>query len=186
MKKTLFAVLSVMAIFIFLGAGGQIGGGSLNGGGAVASVFGRTGIIVAATNDYTVAQVNGAAPIANPTFTGTAIAPILEFTSSIQKGVSTVHVTNQCTMTLAAAATTGTCLIAGGAAGNLCTWAASNASARALINDTTTAVAITAAGNIPFLTQSGTTSTLSFLTGGAGTFINSPVGTETFNVLCPI
>lgn len=43
----------------------------------VTSVFGRTGAVVAATNDYTVAQVNGAAPLASPTFTGTVIEPLL-------------------------------------------------------------------------------------------------------------
>lgn len=39
---------------------------------AVLSVFGRTGAVVAATGDYTVAQVTGAAPLASPAFTGTA------------------------------------------------------------------------------------------------------------------
>jgi hypothetical protein len=41
----------------------------------VDSVFGRTGAVVAATNDYTVAQVNGAAPLASPTLTGTVTVP---------------------------------------------------------------------------------------------------------------
>ena len=45
------------------------------GGGAVSSVFGRTGAVVSASNDYDVAQVTGAAPIVNPTFTGSAQAP---------------------------------------------------------------------------------------------------------------
>lgn len=40
----------------------------------VSSVFGRTGAVVAASGDYTVAQVTGAAPLLNPTFTGTATA----------------------------------------------------------------------------------------------------------------
>lgn len=38
---------------------------------AVSSVFGRTGAVVAASGDYTVAQITGAAPLASPTFTGT-------------------------------------------------------------------------------------------------------------------
>lgn len=38
-------------------------------GGAVSSVFTRTGAVVATSGDYTVAQVTGAAPIASPTFT---------------------------------------------------------------------------------------------------------------------
>ena len=37
----------------------------------VASVFGRTGAVVATSGDYSVAQVTGAAPLASPTFTGT-------------------------------------------------------------------------------------------------------------------
>lgn len=41
----------------------------------VTSVFGRTGAIVATTGDYSVAQVTGAAPLANPAFTGTPTAP---------------------------------------------------------------------------------------------------------------
>jgi hypothetical protein len=41
----------------------------------VSSVFGRTGAVVAVTNDYSVAQVNGAAPLASPAFTGVPTAP---------------------------------------------------------------------------------------------------------------
>jgi hypothetical protein len=41
----------------------------------VTSVFTRTGAVVAATGDYTVAQVTGAAPLASPTFTGVPAAP---------------------------------------------------------------------------------------------------------------
>lgn len=37
----------------------------------VVSVFGRTGVVVATSGDYTVGQVTGAAPLASPTFTGT-------------------------------------------------------------------------------------------------------------------
>lgn len=40
-------------------------------GGPVTSVFTRTGAVVAASGDYTVAQITGAAPLASPTFTGT-------------------------------------------------------------------------------------------------------------------
>lgn len=42
---------------------------------AVSSVFGRSGAVTAATNDYTVAQITGAAPLASPSLTGTPIAP---------------------------------------------------------------------------------------------------------------
>ena len=48
------------------------GGG---GGGAVSSVFGRTGAVSAASGDYSVAQVTGAAPLASPTFTGVVTEP---------------------------------------------------------------------------------------------------------------
>jgi hypothetical protein len=43
--------------------------------GTVSSVFGRTGAVVAASGDYSVAQVTGAAPLASPTFTGTPVVP---------------------------------------------------------------------------------------------------------------
>jgi hypothetical protein len=49
--------------------------GYITSAGAVASVFGRTGVVVAAANDYTVAQVTGAAPLASPALTGTPTAP---------------------------------------------------------------------------------------------------------------
>ena len=41
----------------------------------VASVFGRTGAVVAASGDYTVAEVTGAAPLASPALTGVPTAP---------------------------------------------------------------------------------------------------------------
>ena len=41
----------------------------------VTSVFSRTGAITATNGDYTVTQVTGAAPINNPSFTGTPTAP---------------------------------------------------------------------------------------------------------------
>lgn len=50
-------------------------GASCMSAGAVASVFGRTGAVVAASGDYSVAQITGAAPLASPTFTGTPTVP---------------------------------------------------------------------------------------------------------------
>ncbi len=41
---------------------------------AVASVFGRTGAVVAVGGDYAVADITGAAPLASPTFTGTPLS----------------------------------------------------------------------------------------------------------------
>jgi hypothetical protein len=49
--------------------------GSSAGPSAVSSVFGRTGTVTAATGDYTVAQVTGAAPVASPSLTGTVTLP---------------------------------------------------------------------------------------------------------------
>jgi hypothetical protein len=48
---------------------------AVGGGGAVTSVFTRTGAVVAVSGDYTVAQVTGAAPLASPALTGTPTAP---------------------------------------------------------------------------------------------------------------
>ena len=45
------------------------------GGGSVSSVFTRTGAVVAASGDYSVGQVTGAAPLASPALTGTPTAP---------------------------------------------------------------------------------------------------------------
>jgi hypothetical protein len=48
---------------------------SSSGSGAVSSVFGRTGAVVAGSGDYQVSQVTGAASLASPTFTGTVTEP---------------------------------------------------------------------------------------------------------------
>ena len=44
-------------------------------GGGVTSVFTRTGAVVAVAGDYAVAQITGAAPLANPALTGVPTAP---------------------------------------------------------------------------------------------------------------
>lgn len=46
------------------------------GGGAVSSVFGRTGAVAALSGDYTVGQVTGAAPLISPDFTATGSVPL--------------------------------------------------------------------------------------------------------------
>jgi hypothetical protein len=51
------------------------GGASCMAAGAVSSVFGRAGAVVAASGDYSVSQITGAAPLASPTFTGTPVVP---------------------------------------------------------------------------------------------------------------
>ena len=43
--------------------------------GAVTSVFGRTGAVVAQSGDYSVSDITGAAPLASPAFTGIPTAP---------------------------------------------------------------------------------------------------------------
>ena len=43
--------------------------------GNVSSVFGRSGVVVPQTGDYSVAQITGAAPLASPAFYGTPTAP---------------------------------------------------------------------------------------------------------------
>lgn len=43
--------------------------------GAVTSVFGRAGAVVAVPGDYSVAQITGAAPLASPALTGIPLAP---------------------------------------------------------------------------------------------------------------
>lgn len=54
--------------FVQQAIAGCCGGGG--GGAGVASFNGRTGTVVPATGDYIFSQVTGAAPLANPTFTG--------------------------------------------------------------------------------------------------------------------
>jgi hypothetical protein len=53
---------------------------------SVTSVFGRTGAVVAASGDYSVAQITGAAPLASPTFTGTPTVPGYATTSTTVNG----------------------------------------------------------------------------------------------------
>lgn len=65
----------------------------------VTSVFTRTGAVVAASGDYTVAQVTGAAPLASPTFTGTvaitgATTTIQDATAATQTAVTLGNGTN--------------------------------------------------------------------------------------------
>ena len=52
-----------------------VAGAVAAGTGAITSVFGRVGVVIAASGDYAVAQVTGAASLASPTFTGAPSAP---------------------------------------------------------------------------------------------------------------
>lgn len=60
--------------------------------GAVSSVFGRTGAVVATSGDYTVTQITGAAPSASPTLTGTVIVPNQSPGDSSSKAANTAYV----------------------------------------------------------------------------------------------
>jgi len=62
------------------------------GGGGVNTVFGRSGAVVATSGDYTVSQVTGAAPLASPTFTGTASGPTANPGDSSTKLATTAFV----------------------------------------------------------------------------------------------
>jgi hypothetical protein len=61
------------------------------GAGAVSSVFGRTGAVVATNGDYGVAQVTGAAPLASPTFTGVPLVPTAAPLTSNTQAASTAY-----------------------------------------------------------------------------------------------
>jgi hypothetical protein len=78
------------------GVGVELEGGSTGGGGAtgVASFNTRTGAVVPATGDYTVAQVTGAAGLASPQFTGAPTAPTPASTSNDTSIATTAFVQN--------------------------------------------------------------------------------------------
>ena len=61
----------------------------------VASVFGRTGAVVATSGDYTVAQVTGAASLASPTFTGVPAAPTAAINTNTTQLATTAFVIGQ-------------------------------------------------------------------------------------------
>jgi hypothetical protein len=61
-------------------------------GSATASVFGRTGAVAAQSGDYTVGQVTGAAPLANPTFSGVPAAPTASVGTSTTQIATTAFV----------------------------------------------------------------------------------------------
>lgn len=61
----------------------------------VQSVFGRTGVVVATTADYTVAQVAGAAPLASPALTGTPTTTTAAMADNSSRIASTAYVQNQ-------------------------------------------------------------------------------------------
>jgi len=64
-------------------------------GGAVTSIFGRTGAVVATSGDYSVSQITGAAPLASPLFTGTPTAPTASAGDNSTKLATTAYVKNE-------------------------------------------------------------------------------------------
>ena len=80
--------LDVAGGYIRSDTGYCIGGSCITGwpSGAVTSVFGRSGAVVAASGDYSVAQVTGAAPLASPSFTGTLALPTTHGGASFTDG----------------------------------------------------------------------------------------------------
>lgn len=109
----------------------------------------------------------------------------LNFNGGLTKNNVGVHPVNSCIVTTASAATTATCPITGGAAGNVCTYSPSNAAAALLVRGVASTTA-PFAGNVPLLTMAAATATLTFQTGGGATGIQAVAGSETFNVTCPI
>jgi hypothetical protein len=69
--------------------------GSGGGGGAVSSVFTRTGAVTAQSGDYTVSQITGAAPLASPTFTGSPVAPTPSLGDNSTRIATTAYVQGQ-------------------------------------------------------------------------------------------
>jgi len=66
--------------------------------GAVTSVFGRTGAVVAGSGDYSVAQITGAAALASPAFTGSPTAPTPGVGDNSTKLATTAYVRGEMLM----------------------------------------------------------------------------------------
>jgi hypothetical protein len=121
--------------------------------GAVTSVFGRTGGVLAQTGDYTVSQVTGAAPLSGPTFTGVPTAPTAGFgtnttqvatTAFVQSALPAVNVTSVFGRTGSVTAQSGDYAIAqvtGGAPLASPTFTGSPAAPSASFGDNTTRIA---------------------------------------------
>lgn len=140
--------------------GGSCGTGG--GGGNVASVFGRTGAIVAQTNDYSVGQVAGAAGLASPAFTGVPTAPTAPL------GTNTTQL-----------ATTAFVLANGGSGGGLL-------GGSGTVNTIPKFTATTTVGN-SLLTDSGTTLNYGGMGGISAQKFNVPVGgLEFVSVTAPL
>ena len=65
---------------------------------AVASVFGRTGAVLAGSGDYSVSQITGAASLASPAFTGSPTAPTPSAGDNSTKLATTAYVRSEMQM----------------------------------------------------------------------------------------
>jgi hypothetical protein len=84
--------------------------------GAVTSVFGRTGAVVAGSGDYSVAQITGAAALASPALTGSPTAPTPSAGDNSTKLATTAYVRSEMQMAWS-------CPVAGTtSAVQYCTW----------------------------------------------------------------
>jgi hypothetical protein len=92
------------------------GGASCMPANAVMSVFGRTGAVTAASGDYAVSQVTGAAPLASPALTGAPTAPTASTGDNSTKIATTAYVKSETYMSW-------TCPVAGSTAvSQNCNW----------------------------------------------------------------
>lgn len=171
MKQYLFVIVGIITVVVLMAAGGQIGGNPLAGvGGAVTSVFGRTGVVVATPGDYAVAQVTGAAPIASPTFTGTATTPTLNVTTTWQNNGTAVQPVLRGVFTVASGGTA--------TSENLTVTGINSASPSRCVFS---AASATAATNIAAIYISAvTTNTITF------THTAASANTDLYNVVCAI
>lgn len=158
---------------------------STGGTAGLTSFNGRTtAAAVPTTGDYTVAMITGAAPTANPTFTGTAIIPTANVTT-YQKGGAGVHTVNACSTgtQTTTTATTYTCTVTGSQAGSVCTANPLNATAQLLFSGIGGTTPLS--GNWPTASiTTGTTATITFRPATTG--VSAPAGGETFTVLCDL
>lgn len=153
MKQYLFVIVGIVTIVVILAAGG---GQISNPGG-------------------------GGAPIASPTFTGIATAPTFNYTTSLTKNGTSVLAVNGCAAIATVSGTlTYNCTIAGGTSSSICWSSPTNAAAATLLRGD---FGIGNAGNPPFISISGTTATITFISGAA---IAAVPNSATFSVACSV
>lgn len=153
MKQYLFVIVGIVTIVVLLAAGG----------GQISPPYNPGG---------------GGAPIASPTFTGIATAPTFNYTTSLTKNGSAVLAVNGCAAITTTTATSYTCTIAGGTSSSICWYSPTNAAAVILMQGNINPTL----GNIPFISISGTTATLTFQASGS----TAVTAGSTFSVSCSV